>query len=63
MKLPTQARPVIRIPAPLQQAVGLGDVVKAITRRAGFEPCGGCLKRAATLNRWVAFVPYSGSRR
>lgn len=59
MKLPTQVKPVIRIPAPLQKSVGLGDVVKGVTGRFGFEPCTGCLERAATLNRWVAFVPYS----
>ena len=62
MKLPTQAKPVIRIPAPLQKSVGLGDVVKGVTRKFGFDPCKGCLKRAATLNRWVAFVPYTGKR-
>ncbi|WP_197987173.1 hypothetical protein [Streptomyces pactum] len=35
--------------------IGLGDVVKRVTYAAGFRrPCGGCERRAATLNRWVA---------
>lgn len=35
--------------------VGLGEVVRRITSAAGITPCGGCDKRAATLNKWVAF--------
>lgn len=59
MKLPPKTKPVIRVPFPTQQAAGLGDVVKRLTRAAGFRPCGGCQRRAAALNRWVAFVPRS----
>ena len=33
---------------------GLGDVIKRATSTVGIKPCGGCAKRAAALNRWVA---------
>ena len=36
--------------------VGLGDAIKRATSSAGIGPCGGCLKRAAALNRWVVFT-------
>ena len=36
--------------------IGLGDVVKRVTYAIGIRPCGGCERRAATLNRWVAFT-------
>jgi hypothetical protein len=58
MRLPPQAKPAIRIPAPLKKPIGLGDAIKSLTSSVGFEPCAGCRKRAATLNRWLAFVPY-----
>ncbi|MDH3601841.1 MAG: hypothetical protein OEU26_19700 [Candidatus Tectomicrobia bacterium] len=35
--------------------VGLGDAIKRVTYAVGIKPCGGCERRAATLNRWVAF--------
>jgi hypothetical protein len=35
--------------------VGLGDVVKRATSYVGIKPCGGCMRRAATLNRWLVF--------
>ncbi len=35
--------------------VGLGDVIKRATSAVGIRPCGGCERRAATLNRWLAF--------
>lgn len=57
MRLPEQSKPVIRITAPVKTATGLGDVVKSITSRMGFETCGGCQKRAAALNRLVGFTP------
>jgi hypothetical protein len=57
-----QARPPqapthrIRLPGWLvQEDVGLGDVVKSVTYRAGIKPCVGCKERAAALNRWVVF--------
>jgi hypothetical protein len=39
--------------------VGLGDVIKHATYAVGIKPCGGCARRAAALNRWMAF---SGKR-
>ena len=62
MRLPEQQKPVIRIPAPVKSEKGLGDVVKTVTGKMGFEPCGGCKKRAAALNRWVGFTPIHGDR-
>jgi hypothetical protein len=35
--------------------VGLGDVIKRATSAIGIKPCGGCLRRAEALNRWLAF--------
>jgi hypothetical protein len=37
------------------EPVGLGDVVKRVTTTVGIRPCGGCQRRAATLNRWMQF--------
>ncbi len=39
------------------QEIGLGDVIKNLTNKIGFSPCGGCQKRAEALNRWLVFVP------
>ena len=36
--------------------IGLGDVVKRVTYAMGVRPCGGCERRATTLNRWVVFT-------
>ena len=41
----------------LEEEIGLGDVVKRVTYGLGIEPCGGCEKRAAVLNRWIHFTP------
>lgn len=38
-----------------EEEVGLGDVIKRATFAVGIKPCGGCERRAALLNRWVAF--------
>jgi hypothetical protein len=35
--------------------VGLGEVIKRATSLAGIRPCGSCLERAASLNRWMVF--------
>jgi hypothetical protein len=35
--------------------VGLGDAIKRATSTVGIRPCGGCGRRAAALNRWMAF--------
>ena len=39
--------------------IGLGDVIKRATSAVGIKPCGGCMRRAAALNRWMVF---SGKR-
>ena len=38
-----------------EEDVGLGDLIKRITTSVGIKPCGGCSKRAETLNNWVTF--------
>jgi hypothetical protein len=38
-----------------EENIGLGDVVTRVTSAFGIRPCGGCLDRAAPLNRWMAF--------
>jgi hypothetical protein len=44
----------LSVPVPrLRQDIGLGDVVKKLTRAVGVRPCGGCARRAAALNRAV----------
>ena len=46
----------VRLPGFIgDEDVGLGDVIKRATSTVGIKPCGGCAKRAAALNRWVAF--------
>ena len=44
----------VRLPGFVRdEEVGLGDLVKQVTTSFGVRPCGGCDKRAETLNRWV----------
>jgi hypothetical protein len=52
-----EGRPyVVRLPVFVTaEEVGLGDVIKRVTAAAGVRPCGGCARRAAALNRWLAF--------
>lgn len=38
------------------EEIGLGDVIKRATSYFGMQPCAGCDRRAATLNRWMAFT-------
>jgi len=46
----------VRLPGFLiEEEVGLGDVIKRATHAMGIKPCGGCERRAATLNRWMFF--------
>lgn len=43
----------IRIPGFVADSeTGLGDVLKRATRAIGIPACGGCSRRADTLNRW-----------
>ncbi len=62
MKIPRQSAPVLRIPAPVKNVTGLGDVVKAMTGAFGVKACKGCQQRAAVLNRWVGLTPIGGPR-
>ena len=53
-----QARHHVRLPRFLvNEPVGLGQVVKRITRAAGVEPCAPCERRAARLDRWLRIEP------
>jgi hypothetical protein len=48
---------VMRLPGFVaDREVGLGDAVKRVGYALGIAPCGGCERRAAALNRWVAFT-------
>lgn len=52
----TQPRRV-RLPGFLiEEEIGLGEVIKKTTYAMGIQPCGGCEKRAAALNRWMSFT-------
>lgn len=47
----------VRLPGfVLDEDVGLGDVVKHVTRTVGIKACGGCERRALALNRWLVFT-------
>jgi hypothetical protein len=51
-------RPVHRVRLPgflIEEDIGLGDVIKKTTYAMGINPCSGCEKRAAALNRWMTF--------
>jgi len=46
----------VRLPGFItDEGIGLGDVIKRVTYAVGIKPCGGCERRAATLNRWLVF--------
>lgn len=61
MRLPNQSEPVERssfsIEAPVDEEIGLGDMVKRVTQKMGIKTCSGCERRAQVLNRWVSFKP------
>lgn len=47
----------VRLPGFIaDEEVGLGDVIKRTASYFGIQPCGGCERRAATLNRWLTFT-------
>jgi hypothetical protein len=55
-----QALYPIRLPGFItdeDEEIGLGDAIKRTTSYFGIKPCGGCERRAAALNRWLAFTP------
>jgi hypothetical protein len=35
------------------EEIGLGGMIKRVTSAFGINPCGGCERRAAALNRWL----------
>jgi hypothetical protein len=43
------------------QEIGLGDLITRTAYAFGIRPCGGCQKRAALMNRLVAFGPRKSS--
>ncbi|GAA2250753.1 hypothetical protein GCM10010232_43330 [Streptomyces amakusaensis] len=45
----------VRIPGFAREdaEIGLGDAVARVTTAAGIRPCGGCGRRAESLNRWL----------
>jgi hypothetical protein len=46
----------VRLPGFItEEEIGLGDIIKHATSAVGIQPCGGCTKRAALLNRWFVF--------
>ena len=46
----------VRLPGFItDEEIGLGDAIKRATSYVGINPCGGCRRRAAALNRWVVF--------
>jgi len=46
----------VRLPGfVIETEIGLGDVIQGVTYAVGIKSCGGCDRRAATLNRWVVF--------
>ncbi|HEY5958959.1 MAG TPA: hypothetical protein VIV60_20510 [Polyangiaceae bacterium] len=48
----------LAVPIPrLKKSIGLGDVVKRATTAIGVRPCGGCGRRAESLNRTIVFRP------
>jgi hypothetical protein len=46
----------VRLPGFIKdEEIGLGDAIARATSYVGIRPCGGCKRRAAALNRWMAF--------
>ncbi|MFD5770650.1 hypothetical protein ACFWIN_33145 [Streptomyces sp. NPDC127049] len=46
----------VRLPGFVDDEIGLGDLVKRVTRTAMPRPCSGCERRAAALNRWLVLT-------
>jgi hypothetical protein len=47
----------VRLPGFItDEEIGLGDVIKRATSYFGIQPCGGCERRTAALNRWAVFT-------
>jgi hypothetical protein len=58
-KLPENSEPPIhrvRLPGFVSDDdIGLGDIIKRVTHAVGIKPCGGCNRRAESLNHWMVF--------
>jgi hypothetical protein len=53
----------VRLPGFIvHEEIGLGDAIKRATSYFGVQPCGGCERRAAALNRWMVFDRSTKSR-
>ena len=53
-----ERRPPLRLPVLSGgEERGLGDAVKRATAALHIRTCGGCERRAQTLNRWVVLTP------
>jgi hypothetical protein len=47
----------VRLPGFItDEEIGLGDIIKRATSYFGIQPCGGCERRTAALNRWAVFT-------
>ena len=47
----------VRLPGFItDEEIGLGDVIKRTSAYLRIKPCGGCERRAAALDRWLAFT-------
>ncbi|SOD41686.1 hypothetical protein [Nitrosovibrio sp. Nv4] len=47
----------VRLPGFIaDEEIGLGDAVKRATSFFGIQPCRGCARRAAALDRWLVFI-------
>ena len=48
----------VRLPKFLvKDTVGLGQMVKRVTKSVGVSPCAPCEQRAARLDQWLRFSP------
>lgn len=55
---PSASKRRVRLPRfVVDEPVGLGEVVKRVTRAAGIAPCAPCKRRAAKLDQWMRFEP------
>jgi hypothetical protein len=49
--------PPLRLPGFIvDEEIGFGDILKRATTALGVQPCAGCVRRAAALNRWLVFT-------
>jgi hypothetical protein len=54
----------VRLPKFLaKDTVGLGQVVKRVTKSVGVQPCAPCEQRAARLDQWLRFSPSEYGRK